>query len=218
LHTLRRQPFRMCVLRTVSCGISMGTALALTGCATGALFFAELTSHRRDVSDQPEYWGGYTRGATFELLQHVFAHKTVDSLELTPVAGPLSDSKPSGHGTIPRSVEEYQMKPTQWPDLLGVVCSGTRLETIGVEEWSSSGFRRYTAQVRLKAKILDGPFTGLSVDITPLSVPLRAEHRKAVLLGPRSELLHCVAKCATSKAHVSSSPFQSATIRTSSSK
>ena len=116
-----------------------------------------------------ELWGGYEKGAVYELQQPVFLSDYTNfawSYALVSGEG-MTREKKRGEWNGPATVEEYKHNPGQWPFVLGVVEARTRIRCVSLSKKKAYMYElKYLA---VYAKILDGPYKGKTVEITELS-------------------------------------------------
>ncbi len=121
--------------------------------------------YEKDVTKHKKLWGGYKYQQEYILLMDVFLY---DGLLLVP----LTDKRCLGLGDhgAPASVqqyEEYINKHGRWPNIIGIVSSGTKIKCVELREhgsmwWDSSYFL-------VLAEIMDGPYEGRMVEISDIS-------------------------------------------------
>ena len=135
------------------------------------VFFQDVGAYEKDVSKKKEVWGGYAKGETYMLRYDIFLEKIDISKNRMYAAVPpreLTYGQCMLLYSAPASVEEYHTESDEWPDITGILKAGTiiQLDKVlkhGALLWGSS----YTTFAVIK----DGPFAGISVDISDISCP-----------------------------------------------
>jgi len=118
-------------------------------------------------SDRPEYWGGYVPFATYELLMDLFI--VSQDPEMTSIlSAPDNDTyhEFSTRG-VPSSINKYLENPGRYPRIKGVMDRGTKLKCIRIFAYESEDLRNVRSVI---ARVLDGPFAGQEVELTPVSI------------------------------------------------
>ena len=137
----------------------------LSGCVPGAL-----VSWSNDVSEQKKLWGGYSRDAIYKLKADMFIRnrKDIPTPAESVLVAPAKNTKGLCylHYSVPSSLSDYRNNIDAWPDIVGVVNAGTRIQCTKLIKYTPLGFG---SSLYIKAVILDGPFAGKEVEITDLS-------------------------------------------------
>jgi hypothetical protein len=185
-----------CTMRkkTIITAIAIAGLLALFWLSDGGVLLMELDmlfAHNKDVTPKEDYWGEYKFGQRYELLIDVFLEQANDwssRLVLTP-PGQL----PQGAGlySAPNSITEYQQKHGDWPEVVGIVGTGTQLKCKTLRK---HGTLMWGSSITIFAEILDGPYTGQIVDIDDLSTMIDKEYRGIILYKPDPRILREVAE------------------------
>lgn len=175
------------VLIWCSTGFSL---LFLVGCSW---LLVGLTPYSRDLSKQPEFWGGYNLGSTYELLTDVFiVRNTVDPR--TPLLAPPRAVPRLGLllYNMPESISEWESDPKLWANIKGAVRQGTPLRVVRILEEGSTAGRPYPPEIHQYAEVLDGQFQGQILDVRLLSLPIKQDTAGLRLLRPDDRLLKAV--------------------------
>jgi hypothetical protein len=85
---------------------------------------------------------------------------------LRVVSRPDGVNNPDGTPAVPGSVQEYESSPEKWPDVKGVVPVGTHFEIRRMTHESGINY----SVVEVKAKVVNGPFRGRTVDVDQLLI------------------------------------------------
>jgi hypothetical protein len=141
-----------------------------TGCVYPVYALYSAHTPTRDVSDQPEHWGGYEIGAIYELKEDVFIADKGDYSN-GPALAPGADApheKRDPHWRGPTTAAAYREHPEWCPDMMGVVDAGTRLGLLKVTR--SNYFVYDVIDYVFYAIIFSGPHEGQTVELTELSL------------------------------------------------
>lgn len=124
------------------CTLLAIAAAFLTGCCGS-----------RDVTNDPEFNKGFVPGQTYRLLQDVFIDES----------GRLVLPR---HSSIPPTAAHYYARPTDWPEVKGVVEAGSevRVERLMMGPWN-------VRTVLIEGKVLTGKQAGKEVTLQSLSAP-----------------------------------------------
>lgn len=147
----------LCCLLTAGCEV-----LAYAGYKTAQRPFQRVPANS-------ELWGGYEKGAVYELEQPVFlADYTNFAWGKALVSGEgMTREKKRGEWDGPATVEAYTVDPEAWPSVWGVVDAGTRVRCTNLRE--KKAFSYELTYLAVYARILDGRYKGKTVEITELS-------------------------------------------------
>ena len=143
------------------------------------------TAHHERVSDAEELWGGYRQQGVYVLTHDVFLEKQQGWTKFKILVAP-KELVPVGQMEWPEieSVSEYESSKHKWPNVIGVVRTGTRLRVVDLwKRWTKT-----CSWLWVSAEILDGPYAGETVDIMDLSISV-AELDEFDLLGPDPKVL-----------------------------
>jgi hypothetical protein len=153
--------------------IGLAAMGGLTGCV---VYYAWFDNGERDVTKDQSYWGGYSPGREFVLVQDALVVGTKASGRLCP-PGFRGEAgigvTASGEKMIVPTVEEYQRSPQAWPRVAGILSRGAciRVEKLVRRPALEGGLAVW-------AVVLAGDFQGTHLEIDYLS---RQDMRSAVL-------------------------------------
>ncbi len=136
---------------------------------------------RQEVSEVPEYWGGYEREKNYSLKHDVFLIRLSGSGEYALVPEGSRKSEIRKHFNRPASLEEYRQgkEPImvegiayQVPvEVVGIVEAGATIKPVRVEKLtSSSWFFGSGEYLRIYASLTSKNYRALEVDIEDISV------------------------------------------------
>ncbi len=123
--THRIKGIQLCLSVAVLCSVLQ------SGCVAWPYVVFGVSTPLRDVSNRTELWGGYERGAIYELLMDVFL-ADYKHYSFGPALAPGTEEigKLGGEWGGPTTAEEYKANPARWPDVTGIVDAGTRLRCV----------------------------------------------------------------------------------------
>jgi len=155
--------------------LGLGSFLLLpqTGCIILAYpVYGAYDAHTptRDVSAQPEHWGGYEVGAIYELKQDVFI-ADMGGYSKGPALAPAADApreRRDPHWGGPTTAAAYKAHPELYPDMMGVVGAGTRLGLLKITR--NRNFAFDVVDYAFYAIIFSGPHEGKTVELRELSL------------------------------------------------
>lgn len=150
--------------------VGLSLLLQETGCIMVAYPVYAAHTPTRDVSGQPEHWGGYEIGAIYELKQEVFI-ADMGNYSKGPALAPAADApheKRDPYWRGPITAAAYKAHPELCPDMMGVVDAGTRLGLLKVTRTKYVVYD--TVDYAFYAIIFSGPFEGQTVELTELSL------------------------------------------------
>jgi hypothetical protein len=154
------------------------------GCVPGPLLVGT-----ENVSNEEELWFGYSRNGIYQLKVDVFLRVRDTNLPSKIVlVAPREETKGlfTLHYTAPWSVKDYKDNEESWPDIIGVVNAGVRIQCNNLVKYKTTA---YGNSLYIFAKILNGPFKGIEVEISDLSL-VGPEHKSGVFLNaPNLNLL-----------------------------
>lgn len=142
---------------------------AFSGCILADLGAHYITRHSKDVSDDPEYWGGYEPGALDRLEREVTLQESV-AVYRKKVLVPIRDEENKHLGSLlygSPTPDEYERNPSEWPDMIGFIPAGTPLRVNSIRLEGSS--LTDGDMVAVYATVEAGEFQGTRVDISDLS-------------------------------------------------
>jgi hypothetical protein len=159
-------------------------AVLIAGCAP-LLLVGLASSRHKNVSGDAALWGGYRPNAVYVITHDVFLEKRQDWAKLPILVAP-GELSPVGQmeWDAPENIKEYANSPEQWPEVVGVISSGTRLQVQDVWKWQSP----WASWLWVSAEILDGPYASQVVDIMDLSKEV-GNTGEISLLGPDPKVL-----------------------------
>jgi len=158
--------------------------IIVCGCVPGPLLFGE-----EDVSHKTKLWYGYKYKGIYELKTDMFIRQRdtnlPNKLVLVP---PRAKTKKiyTLHYSAPESIEIYNNSKKQWPDIKGIVTAGTEIQCNKLIMYNAAG---YGSSLYIFARILDGPFSGLEVEISDLSLVGPEDESGVYLNFPNVKLL-----------------------------
>lgn len=146
-----------------------------------------LTEYDRDVTDKKEMWGGYEHKGIYEIKKYVFLEEVEDWTKKLVLVPPRDKKEAIGLmlWSAPNSIEEYTKYRTNWPEVLGVIDKGTRLQVV---KFGQHGAWLWGSSIYIIAELVDGPHAGKIVDISDLS-QLTDVKEKPYRLKPDSRVL-----------------------------
>lgn len=156
----------LCVLLMIS--------FFLGGCWPGADRIGE---YEYDVSEKGELWSGYAKGQCFVLRHDIFLEKIDISQNRMYAAVPPTELTCGNYMLLysaPVSIEVYHKEPDKWPEIVGILKAGTRIQC---DKLLKSGTLMWPGSYVLLATIKNGPFTGKSVDISDISFAKRINNQ-----------------------------------------
>jgi hypothetical protein len=157
----------------------------LTGCPN----LQTAGPYEKDVSRNPEAWGGFGRVFTYETQEPLYLrgksgfksswiavvqlyHKPDYGLEFE-----ILDEYPS--------LEQYNKNPHNWPDILGVLDAGTQVQCTKIIE---RGALLWEGYLYYYATIKSGNYQGMEVDINDLCLNYDCT-RRLITLKPNPKIL-----------------------------
>lgn len=157
--------------------------ILVNSCAPGPLLVSN-----EDVSEDSELWCGYLKEGRYLLIEDVFIriidlplpnkHILVAPREKTKGIYTLQFSSPN-------TIDEYENNREQWNSVKGIVRKNTRLKCTRLIRYDPF---LYPDTLYIYASIIDGPFNGLEVEISELSI-LGPETSSGYLLRPNPKLI-----------------------------
>ena len=142
---------------------AVAVILLLLGCETIS----------RDVTDSHETaTSGWTKNAVYETVQPIFLIYDRFNNKYLIARSNADHVHASSYYqcwlfTLPRNLQQYQSKPSQWPEIVRVLPAGTKLRFDGAYNHGQLDWNLYDLDVR--ASIEDG--SELSVNLACVSTP-----------------------------------------------
>ncbi len=180
--------------KPVITAIAIAGLLALFWLSDGGVLLMGLDmllAHNKDVTQKEDYWGGYEFGQRHELLMDVFIEQVKDWSDRSVLTPPSQLPQCAGLYSAPNSITEYQEKPGDWPEVVGIVSAGTQLKCKMLRK---HGTLMWGSSITIFAEILDGPYKSQIVDIDDLSTMIDKEYRGCILKKPDPRILREVAE------------------------
>jgi len=138
------------------------------GCFPGADLIGE---YEKDISNRQELWGGYAKGEKYVLLYDIFLEEEEFPTKMRKYAGVPPRELTQGVYSLvygpPDSIRVYLESPEQWPEIIGIIKAGTKIECTKIIGWGSF---TWPMSRGVYATILDGPFAGKSINTEDLSI------------------------------------------------
>jgi hypothetical protein len=141
----------------------------------GVLVLVACASSIRDVSNDPNFVGRYSKDKEFVVVGPLFVDllpwsenvHSVFPAEEASCTGPFHPNykKFINGKRIPLSLSQYREDPTQYTGLKGVLKPGTRIRFIRGTYLNSPSWNR----TFLFGEVVDGDMTGTSLDLTAVS-------------------------------------------------
>lgn len=155
--------------------VAVATLLGIGATTPGCIMFgtyAIAASHTptRNVTDKPDYWGGYIVDAEYELLEDVFIGDSAYSRGkgLAPTAGFAGTKRVDGYWGQDTSADTYRANSELWPYILGVLERGTRLRCSLIRY--NRGLVVDVESYQIFGVVTTGPWTGTRVDLREVSL------------------------------------------------
>jgi hypothetical protein len=143
----------------------------------------------RDVSDQRDQWGAYHPQEAYAVTRDVFVLDVPDRTNGPALVPDVEADLPPGTFRGPTSIPDFQTDPGQWRGVRGIVPAGTRIRA---DTLRAKGNLRdaNVRRVYVKARVTDGEFRGLAVDLQAVSI-YRADPDggPVTLVGPNADFL-----------------------------
>jgi len=134
----------------------------------GCVFHQSFGEFNNDVTNKQKYWGGYEKDRVYELLKDVFLQVEQDRWgeEDYSTKHVLATPEIINYYNSPPSVTVYRAHPKRYPNVIGVVSSGTKIRCTKLLH---HGDLLWGSIIVYFAEILDGPFKGYLVEIDDIS-------------------------------------------------
>ena len=145
-----------------------------------------LLAHDKDITQKDQYWGGYERDQIYELVTDVFLELEEDWSKRLMLVPPARIERRAPLWSAPQTIAEYKSNQQNWPQVVGIVNTGTRIRCTKLRKYGSL---LWGSSIYVFAEILDGPHKGKTVDIDDISAMVRKEYRRCILNKPDHRIL-----------------------------
>lgn len=138
---------------------------SLTGCP----HLQTTSGYETAVTNDPAVWDGFEKDSEYIVYEPLFLRKKVDSISSRIVAletykKPMYDSEVEILDEYP-SLEQYNKSQQNWPDIVGVLYPGTRIQPSKVVQ---RGALLWDSSLLYYADIKTGPYRNTEIDISNL--------------------------------------------------
>ena len=161
----------------------------VAGCAVSNPGLGYVGGWDWNISDEPERWAGFEANRIYRLQRDVFVTNVEDRTNGLALVPDMDADVPRGTVRGPTTIAGYQGDARPWPQIQGVVESGTRLRATRLRAKGNIRASKAT-MVYVKAQMLDGEFQGQVLDLQALSLyAVDPETGQENLVGPNEDYL-----------------------------